>query len=223
MARAHSLAIAPSAVPLPISSSGRRGCDLDPSTCAGTPQPSNSRRAYLPPARPIATPAAAGAGTGGSWRVVDETTWEFKLRRGVGLHDGSGFTAEDVAYTIGRPRHRKHSRRSRYSAADQGDGRVIRTPVQFRATSPTPIFSTCRCCTCCRENGAELGKRRFRFGQGGYWAPVPSRPVHQGRPHRPRAARRILEPKPSLGPPRDIRLSPTTLRASPRCWRATFT
>lgn len=38
-----------------------------------------------------------------SWRVVDETTWEFKLRKGVRLHDGSEFTAEDVAYTIGRP------------------------------------------------------------------------------------------------------------------------
>ncbi len=38
-----------------------------------------------------------------SWRVVDETTWEFRLRKGVKLHDGSEFTAEDVAYTVGRP------------------------------------------------------------------------------------------------------------------------
>ena len=38
-----------------------------------------------------------------SWRVVDETTWEFKLRRGVKFHDGSDFTAEDVAYTVERP------------------------------------------------------------------------------------------------------------------------
>ena len=39
-----------------------------------------------------------------SWRVVDDTTWEFKLRKGIKLHDGSDFTADDVAYTIGRPR-----------------------------------------------------------------------------------------------------------------------
>ena len=38
-----------------------------------------------------------------SWRVVDDTTWEFKLRRGIRLHDGSEFTADDVAYTIDRP------------------------------------------------------------------------------------------------------------------------
>jgi peptide/nickel transport system substrate-binding protein len=38
-----------------------------------------------------------------SWRAVDDTTWEFKLRKGLKLHDGSDFTADDVAYTIGRP------------------------------------------------------------------------------------------------------------------------
>jgi peptide/nickel transport system substrate-binding protein len=38
-----------------------------------------------------------------SWRVVDPTTWEFKLRRGVRFHDGSELTAEDVAFSIDRP------------------------------------------------------------------------------------------------------------------------
>mgnify|MGYP001179422048 CR=1 FL=1 len=37
-----------------------------------------------------------------SWRAVDDTTWEFKLRRGVKFHNGSDFTAEDVAFTISR-------------------------------------------------------------------------------------------------------------------------
>jgi len=38
-----------------------------------------------------------------SWRAIDETTWEFRLRKGVKFHDGSDFTAEDVAFTIERP------------------------------------------------------------------------------------------------------------------------
>ena len=37
-----------------------------------------------------------------SWRVVDETTWEFTLRDGVRFHDGTPLTSEDVAYTIAR-------------------------------------------------------------------------------------------------------------------------
>lgn len=37
-----------------------------------------------------------------SWTPLDDTTWEFKLRQGVKFHDGSDFTAEDVAATIRR-------------------------------------------------------------------------------------------------------------------------
>ncbi|WP_237214162.1 ABC transporter substrate-binding protein [Falsiroseomonas oryziterrae] len=36
------------------------------------------------------------------WRAVGPTTWEFKLRPGVRFHNGSEFTAEDVAFTLQR-------------------------------------------------------------------------------------------------------------------------
>jgi peptide/nickel transport system substrate-binding protein len=37
-----------------------------------------------------------------SWRTVDDTTWEFKLRKGVRWHDGAELVAEDVIATLKR-------------------------------------------------------------------------------------------------------------------------
>ena len=37
-----------------------------------------------------------------SWRTVNATTWEFKLRPNVTFHDGTPFTAEDVAFSFKR-------------------------------------------------------------------------------------------------------------------------
>lgn len=38
-----------------------------------------------------------------SWTLVDETTWEFKLRKGIKFHDGSELTTADVAWSMERP------------------------------------------------------------------------------------------------------------------------
>jgi peptide/nickel transport system substrate-binding protein len=37
-----------------------------------------------------------------SWKLVDPTTWEFKLRPGVKFHDGRPFTAADVVFSFQR-------------------------------------------------------------------------------------------------------------------------
>ncbi len=37
-----------------------------------------------------------------SWKPIDDTTWEIKLRQGVKWHDGTPFTADDVIFTYER-------------------------------------------------------------------------------------------------------------------------
>lgn len=37
-----------------------------------------------------------------SWKAIDDTTWEFKLRPGVKFHDGTAFTAKDVVFSLCR-------------------------------------------------------------------------------------------------------------------------
>ena len=48
-----------------------------------------------PNSRPVAALAE-------SWRPVGEDVWELKLRAGVTFHDGTPFTADDVAFTFDR-------------------------------------------------------------------------------------------------------------------------
>jgi peptide/nickel transport system substrate-binding protein len=37
---------------------------------------------------------------GTSWEMLDDTTWQFKLREGVTFHNGEAFTADDVKYSF---------------------------------------------------------------------------------------------------------------------------
>jgi peptide/nickel transport system substrate-binding protein len=46
--------------------------------------------------------AKMGPGLAESWRLLDETTWEFTLRENVRFHDGSVLAPEDVVYTLAR-------------------------------------------------------------------------------------------------------------------------
>ncbi len=37
-----------------------------------------------------------------AWRLIDATSWEFDLRRGVRFHDGAPLTSEDVVFSLNR-------------------------------------------------------------------------------------------------------------------------
>jgi peptide/nickel transport system substrate-binding protein len=79
-----------------------------------------------------------------SWKAVDDTTWEFRLREGVRFHDGSPLTAEDVRFTIARVPNVQGNPNS-YATYIQGirevqvvDDRTVR----FLTEGPVPLLPT---------------------------------------------------------------------------------
>ena len=82
------------------------------------------------------------AGLAESWRLVDELTWEFKLRRGVKFHDGSDFTAEDVAWSIDRIPLIANSpgRFDAYTKAIVSKQIVDPYTIRFKTATPYPLM-----------------------------------------------------------------------------------
>ncbi len=77
-----------------------------------------------------------------SWRAIDETTWEFRLRRGVRFHNGSDFTADDVAFTLERVPNVPNSPSS-YAIYTRPIREVqILDPytIRFRTAAPYPLM-----------------------------------------------------------------------------------
>jgi peptide/nickel transport system substrate-binding protein len=73
-----------------------------------------------------------------SWRAIDELTWEFKLRRGVKFHDGSDFTAADVAFTLDRVPTVPNSPSPFTTYSKQITEKIIVDPHTIRLKTATP-------------------------------------------------------------------------------------
>jgi peptide/nickel transport system substrate-binding protein len=73
-----------------------------------------------------------------SWRAVDATTWEFKLRKGVKFHDGSDFTAEDAIFSLDRPAALTTSPGPFTSYTKQIVAKKIVDPYTIRLTTAAP-------------------------------------------------------------------------------------
>ena len=77
-----------------------------------------------------------------SWRLIDPTTWEIKLRAGVKFHDGSALTADDVIYSLNRVRDIPRSPApfshavSNVAAIEAVDAETL----HIKTTQPTPLL-----------------------------------------------------------------------------------
>ncbi len=76
-----------------------------------------------------------------SWRALDDTSWEFKLRRGVKFHDGSDFDAEDVLATFKRVPWVPNSPSS-FTAMVRGIEVTVVDPytLRFKTAAPRPLL-----------------------------------------------------------------------------------
>jgi peptide/nickel transport system substrate-binding protein len=73
-----------------------------------------------------------------SWKAIDDLTWEFKLRPGVKFHDGSDFTAADVAFSIDRTGQIPNSPSPFTIYTKQITEKIVVDPLTIRLKTATP-------------------------------------------------------------------------------------
>ncbi|HRK17793.1 MAG TPA: ABC transporter substrate-binding protein [Hyphomicrobiaceae bacterium] len=76
-----------------------------------------------------------------SWKTIDDTTWEFKLRPDVKWHNGSAFTADDVVFTFERAPNVPNSPSS-FASAIKGKTikKVDDLTVHISTAAPFPLM-----------------------------------------------------------------------------------
>lgn len=76
-----------------------------------------------------------------SWRPIDDTTWEVKLRQGVRFHDGTPFSAKDVKATFDRVLDPKNKLTARGNHAKIKSIEILDDhTVRFHTDGPYPLF-----------------------------------------------------------------------------------
>ncbi len=76
-----------------------------------------------------------------SWKIVNDTTWEFKLRPNVKWHDGTPFTADDVVFTFERAPNVPNSPSS-FAAAVKGKTikKIDDLTIEISTAAPHPLM-----------------------------------------------------------------------------------
>jgi peptide/nickel transport system substrate-binding protein len=76
-----------------------------------------------------------------SWRNLDDTTWEVKLRQGVKFHDGFRFTSRDVKATFDRVLNPENKLTARGNHAKIKSVEIVDDyTVRFKTDGPYPLF-----------------------------------------------------------------------------------
>ena len=75
-----------------------------------------------------------------SWKPVDDLTWEVQLRKGVKWHDGSPFTADDVAFTFNRIVNMKEGAGFTNYVAGKEVVKIDDHTIQIKTKKPRPIL-----------------------------------------------------------------------------------
>src|ERR1051325_4182106 len=76
-----------------------------------------------------------------SWKNLDDTTWEVKLRKGVKFHDGTPFGAKDVKATFERVLNPENKLTARGNHAKIKSVEVMDDlTVRFKTDGPYPLF-----------------------------------------------------------------------------------
>ena len=82
-----------------------------------------------------------GPGLALSWRTIDDTTWEVKLRPNVKFHDGTPFGAKDVKATFDRVLNPENKLTARGNHAKVKSVDVVDDlTVRFKTDGPYPLF-----------------------------------------------------------------------------------
>src|SRR6201988_1642294 len=73
-----------------------------------------------------------------SWKLVDPTTWEFKLRPNVKFHNGDAFTADDVVFSFQRALQPTSDYKG-YLANTKEAVKIEALTVQLKTNGPNPL------------------------------------------------------------------------------------
>ncbi|SOY89427.1 ABC transporter substrate-binding protein [Cupriavidus taiwanensis] len=77
-----------------------------------------------------------------SWKLVNNLTWEFKIRKGVKFHDGTELTAEDVIWSLDRPATIQNSpgKFDVYTKAIVNKKIIDKHTIQLTTSQPYPLM-----------------------------------------------------------------------------------